>query len=88
MSNNKKAINYKTVGIGFALQWLLAIFIFKVPIGQKIFLGIGLFINKILDFAIEGGTFVFGPLLHNEKLAELFENNDGTYSVWWPGESA
>ena len=20
--------------------------------------------------------------------AELFENNDGTYSVWWPGESA
>ena len=38
MSNNKKAINYKTIGIGFVLQWLLAIFIFKVPLGQKIFL--------------------------------------------------
>ena len=41
ISNNKKAINYKTVGVGFALQVLFAIFIFKVPLGQKIFLGIG-----------------------------------------------
>ena len=38
MSNNKKAINYKTIGIGFLLQILLAVFIFKVPIGEKIFL--------------------------------------------------
>lgn len=75
MSNNKKAINYRTIGIGFALQILLAIFIFKVPLGEKIFLLIGQFIAKILDFAIEGGMFVFGPLLHYEKLETLFENN-------------
>ena len=81
MSNNRKAINYKTIGIGFALQWLLAIFIFKVPIGQKIFLGIGLFIKKILDFAIEGGLFVFGPLLHNEKLSELFDNSGSIFAL-------
>jgi len=81
MSNNKKAINYKTIGIGFALQWLLAIFIFKVPLGQKIFLGIGLFIKKILDFAIEGGLFVFGPLLHNEKLSELFDNSGSIFAL-------
>ena len=81
MSNNRKAINYKTVGIGFALQWLLAIFIFKVPLGQKIFLGIGLFIKKILDFAIEGGLFVFGPLLHNQRLSELFENTGSIFAL-------
>ena len=34
LSNNKKAINYKTIGVGFALQVFLAVFIFKVPIGQ------------------------------------------------------
>ena len=34
LSNNKKAINYKTVGVGLALQIIFAIFIFKVPIGQ------------------------------------------------------
>ena len=36
LSNNKKAINYKTIGMGFLLQVLLAVFIFKIPIGQKL----------------------------------------------------
>ena len=81
MSNNKKAINYKTVGIGFLLQILLAVFIFKVPLGQKLFLGIGLFIQKILDFAIEGGMFVFGPLLHSQRISELFEYNGSIFAL-------
>lgn len=81
MSNNKKAINYKTVGIGFLLQILLAVFIFKVPLGQKLFLGIGLFIQKILDFAIEGGIFVFGPLLHSQRISELFEYNGSIFAL-------
>lgn len=63
MSNNRKAINYKTVGTGFLLQILLAVFVFKVPLGQKLFLAIGLFIQKILVFAKEGGQFVFGGLM-------------------------
>ena len=81
MSNNKKAINYKTVGIGFLLQILLAVFIFKVPLGQKLFLGIGLFIQKILDFAIEGGMFVFGPLLHSQRISELFEHSGSIFAL-------
>ena len=68
MSNNRKAINYKTIGTGFALQILIAVFIFKVPIGKTIFLNLGLFIQKILDFAKEGGAFVFGPLMHYSSL--------------------
>ena len=79
LSNNRKAINYKTIGMGFLLQILLAIFIFKVPFGQKMFLLIGEFIRKILDFAYEGGSFVFGPLLNNTRLSELFGNN---YSIF------
>ena len=79
LSNNKKPINYKTIGMGFLLQLSLAIFIFKVPIGQKMFLLIGEFIRKILDFAYEGGSFVFGPLMNNGRLAELFGNN---YSIF------
>ena len=81
MSNNKKAINYKTVGMGFLLQIAFAIFIFKVPIGQKIFLMIGLFIQKILEFATEGGLFVFGPLLDNIKLTELFGKSSSIFAV-------
>ncbi|MBR6127760.1 NupC/NupG family nucleoside CNT transporter [bacterium] len=81
MSNNKKAINYKTVGMGFILQILLAVFIFKVPVGTKMFLLIGEFIRKILEFAYEGGTFVFGPLLNNGRLAELFEENSSIFTL-------
>lgn len=81
MSNNKKAINYKTVVTGFILQILLAVFIFKVPLGQKLFLMIGMFIQKILDFATEGGLFVFGPLLQNQRLAELFGRGSSIFAV-------
>ncbi len=81
LSNNRKAINYKTIGTGFALQVFLALFIFKFPPGQKMFLLIGEFIRKILDFAYEGGTFVFGPLLNNGRLAELFEHNSSIFAL-------
>ena len=72
MSNNRKAINYKTVGTGFLLQILLAVFIFKVPLGRTMFLKFGEFVSKILDFAKEGGNFVFGHLMSSEKLSEIF----------------
>ena len=81
LSNNKKAINYKTIGMGFLLQVSFAIFIFKVPLGQKMFLLIGEFIRKILDFAYEGGSFVFGPLINNGRLAELFGNNYSIFTI-------
>ncbi len=71
MSNNRKAINYKTIGTGFVLQILLAVFIFKVPLGQKIFMEIGLFIQKLLEFAKLGGSFVFGGLM-SDKFGEIF----------------
>ena len=74
LSNNRKAINYKTVGMGFLLQVLLAVFIFKVPLGQQLFLFIGKCIQKILDFANLGGEFVFGGLM-SQKWSELFNGN-------------
>lgn len=60
MSNNKKAINYKTIGVGFALQVSLAVFVFKVPAGQALVMAIGKFIQKILEFATQGAHVVFG----------------------------
>jgi len=81
MSNNRKAINYKTIGTGFALQILIAVFIFKVPIGKTIFLNLGLFIQKILDFAKEGGAFVFGPLMHDEKFTSVFGTGTQVFAL-------
>ena len=41
LSTDRKKINFKTVGTGFLLQIALALFIFKVPLGQFLFLEIG-----------------------------------------------
>ena len=81
MSNNRKAINYKTIGTGFLLQILLAVFIFKVPLGRTIFLALGEFITKILDFAKEGGNFVFGHLMGSEKLNELLGQGSQVFAL-------
>ena len=81
LSNNKKAINYKTIGTGFLLQIAFAIFIFKVPLGQKMFLLIGEFIRKILEFAYQGGSFVFGALLENDTLIKLFGQSSTIFAV-------
>ena len=68
MSNNKKAINLKTVGMGLLLQFLLAVFILKIPFGKFIFEKIALFINKIFEFAVQGANFVFGPLTNSPDI--------------------
>lgn len=80
MSNNKKAINYKTVGMGFLLQVLFAVFIFKVPLGQKLFMAIGLFIQKLLVFARQGGEFVFGGLM-SQKFTELISGGGSIFAL-------
>lgn len=72
MSNNKRAINIKTIGMGFLLQILLAVFVLKTPLGQTIFGNIGLAIQKILEFAIQGAGFMFGPLSSTVKLSAIF----------------
>lgn len=72
MSNNRKAINYKTISTGLVLQVLFAVFIFKVPLGKTIFLNLGFFIQKILEFAKQGGAFVFGPLMTEHKITAVF----------------
>lgn len=81
MSNNRKAINYKTVITGFLMQIILAVFIFKVPIGRTIFLNLGLFVTKILDFAKEGGNFVFGPLMDSTKLSHIFGSGAQVFAL-------
>lgn len=82
MSNNKKAINYKTIGVGFLLQVLFAVFIFKVPFGQKMFLAIGLGVQKLLDFATEGGAFVFGALMNNPaKFDAVFGSGNAVFAL-------
>ena len=73
-SANRKAINWKTVGIGLGIQLTLAIGILKVPLVQSIFQAIGTFFVKILDYTLAGSEFLLGSLLNvdNPNIGYVF----------------
>ncbi len=62
-SNNRKAINWKTVGIGLAFQLIIAIGVLKVPFIQKGFGFVGKIFVSILDFTRAGSQFLFQGLV-------------------------
>lgn len=72
MSNNRKAINYRLVLSGLAIQLSLAVFILKVPIGKTIFSWLGAAVTKILNFSQAGAAFVFGPLVNTANMNKAF----------------
>lgn len=71
MSNNRRAINYRLVISGLAIQLIMALFILKTSIGQSIFSSLGEFIKKLLAMADQGGEFVFGGLVRPDLLKPL-----------------
>ncbi len=62
-SSNRKAINWKTVGIGLLLQLVIAIGVLKVPFVQLIFEKIGKIFVSILEFTRAGSKFLFEGLV-------------------------
>lgn len=72
LSKNKKAVNWKLVGIGLALQFVLAIIILKGTYLESIFSPLGYpklffswvskFFVVVLDYTTEGAMFIFGDL--------------------------
>lgn len=62
-SNNRKAINWRTVGIGLSFQLLIAMGVLKIPFIQSIFEKIGQVFVSVLDYTREGSKFLFEGLV-------------------------
>ena len=62
-STNKRAIDWKTVGLGLGFQLLIAFGVLKVPFIQKLFNGIGQLFVSVLDFTRAGSKFLFEGLV-------------------------
>jgi CNT family concentrative nucleoside transporter len=71
-SKNRKAVNYKAVAAGTALQILLGVLIMKVQLGQRFFMFLNDVIVKLLSFTNEGSKFVFGGLMDNPSIGFVF----------------
>ncbi len=74
MSNNRKAINWKLVGVGTLMQVVFAAAIFYVPGGRAAFdLANDLFV-KLLGFTTEGSKFLFGSFIHQGEIQPAMVN--------------
>jgi len=71
-STNRKAINWKTIGIGLGAQLLLAIGVLKVPFVQKSFEFVGKIFVKILDFTAAGSEFLLGGMMDVDSYGFIF----------------
>lgn len=62
LSSNRRAISWRVVAWGVGLQAAFAVFVLRVPVGQRIFQALGRFITAILGFSYVGSEFVFGEI--------------------------
>jgi CNT family concentrative nucleoside transporter len=71
-SSNRKAINWKTIGVGLGAQLLLAIGVLKISFVQSIFEFVGKIFVKILDFTAAGSEFLLGGMMDVDSFGFIF----------------
>jgi concentrative nucleoside transporter, CNT family len=63
LSNNRKAINWRTVSVGIGIQFALALLILKVPYTSDAFRLLGKGVENVLGYALDGAVFAFDDKL-------------------------
>lgn len=71
-STNRRAIDWKVVGIGLSIQVGLALGILFIPFVEAIFEFVGKIFVVILDFTKIGSTFLFNDLMNTESVGFIF----------------
>jgi len=62
LSDNRKAINLRTVGGAFAIQVAIGAFILYVPFGKDLLQGLSTGVANVIAYGNEGIQFLFGDL--------------------------
>ncbi len=62
LSYNRKAIKWKNIGVMFAVEFVIAFIIVKLPIGQKLVTLLSNAVSAVISCGNEGLEFVFGDL--------------------------
>ncbi|MGR5238972.1 NupC/NupG family nucleoside CNT transporter [Vibrio alfacsensis] len=70
-SNNRKAINFRTVGGAFAIQFALGAFVLYVPWGRDLLNGFSTGVSNVINYGNDGSSFLFGGLV-SDKMFEVF----------------
>jgi CNT family concentrative nucleoside transporter len=81
-STNLRAVSWRTVFWGIALQLALALFILKFSIGDfrpgyALFSAVADVVKRFLEFTNAGSYFVFGALANQEVMGKVFGPENG-----------
>jgi CNT family concentrative nucleoside transporter len=68
-STNLRAVNWRTIGWGIALQVILAVLVLKVPLVHQALVAVKTVVVHFIDFSDKGAEFVFGNLARPGDLA-------------------
>jgi CNT family concentrative nucleoside transporter len=85
LSTNLRAVDWRTIGWGLALQVLLALFVLKFEVfgyrpGYEFFSAIVSVVKRFLDFTLVGARFVFGPLVDPGAMERVFPGNNFVFA--------
>ena len=62
LSNNRRRVAWKTIGSGVALQLLIGLIIFRLPVSHRVLLWLNDAVVALLNASKSGSIFLFGPL--------------------------
>ena len=71
-SSNRRAINWKTVGLGLCFQLVIAIGVLKITAIKNIFESIGKVFIYVLDFTKSGSQFLFSGFMDVSSYGFIF----------------
>jgi concentrative nucleoside transporter, CNT family len=71
-SANRKAINWRTTGVGLAFQLIIAIGVLKIPFIQAIFESVGRVFVSVLNFTRSGSEFLFSGVMDINSYGFIF----------------
>src|SRR5215207_11637394 len=62
LSSNRRRIAWKTIAWGVALQLIIGLIIFRLPVSHRILLWLNDAVLALLNASKSGSVFLFGPL--------------------------
>lgn len=62
LSSNRRRVAWKTIAWAIALQLLIGLIIFRLPVSQRVLLAVNDAVVVLLNASKSGSTFLFGPL--------------------------
>ncbi|MGB2135179.1 MAG: Na+ dependent nucleoside transporter N-terminal domain-containing protein, partial [Flavobacteriales bacterium] len=79
-SNNRKAIQLRTVLGAFAIQLFFGAFVLYIPSGKSLLIAISSGVQRVIDYGNDGITFIFGGL-NSDQMFELFGGSGFVFAV-------